>query len=108
MTDLTALAIKLAVQERDVLEDEIVDLDSSVAQTNQRLKDLEAERNKVAKDHDFQWQMRQTKVSTRERLDILIRDLKRNRAGFPWLSNEEYEARMQDARQEIQELIELS
>lgn len=45
---------------------------------------------------------------TQDLTAVLIRDLKRNRAGFPWLSNEEYEARMQDARQEIQELIDLS
>jgi hypothetical protein len=108
MDDLTKLAVELARSTRDSLEDDIVELDSAVAVTGQEIKDYEVKRELARKDHDFLWQKRRAVVETSNRLETLVRDLKRPREGWPWLTDEEYEMHLKDAREEVQELIEIS
>jgi hypothetical protein len=106
--EMRLLAIKLAAAERDKLEDEIVALDSSVAQTNEKIKSLSAGVQALNESYNFQWQDRKTKLQRHEKLGELVRDLKRGREGWPWLTDEEYEARMTDVHAQIEGLLDLS
>lgn len=106
--EMRLLAVKLASSERDKLEDEIVALDSSVAQINEIIKDLRGQVQGLNEDYDFQWKDRQAKLQRHARLNELVRDLKRGREGWPWLNDAEYEAKMADVHNEVEVLLDLS
>jgi hypothetical protein len=108
MTDFTALAIKLAQGTREKLEDEIVVLDSEVAQVDQTIMELQSKEAYERGKADFLWKKRSAILSTHSRLVMVLRELKRPRAGWPDLSDSEYEMKLADLRSEVQTLVELS
>lgn len=104
MTDLTEPAITLARDTRDKLEDTIVELDAEISQAGYVIKELDEKRERERDKHTFLYKKQAVVFQTHAKLDSLVRELKRPREGWPWLSDDEYRMKVEDMHDELQQI----
>lgn len=100
------IAIGLAEQVRNAMEDELVGLETDAAKADFRYDELCGEAEKA---RELARTLQNDAYNKRQLLasvDKDIRDLKRGREGHPFLSDDEYEERMRLLRNGIQEMAE--
>lgn len=106
MSDLNEVALGWAEQVRGAWEAEVVDLDVAVALSEHDFRTLRDEVRKASdRSNELcrEWKVRQNALVD---LDVVIRELKRPREGFPYFDQSQYEARMLELRLQVQQEVE--
>lgn len=100
---LNNIAVVMGRKVRELLEAEIVELDTAVAVTHEEYDSLKKQAEKKYEESNALYKLRSNKLRWLTELGGDIRELSRGRDGFPYLDDVAYEIRMQELRVRMQE-----